>query len=356
MREGFNELLHEYGDIAKDAAAKGLPAEQDPQLKHRLKKTRRAASEEFQTAPEVQSEVFEIQERKQAIVAEYRRAARQLKSPEYQPEMGATPVTVENGQYFAERRNGKLMPITRGELLTDGEWGVSYGMDSAVDVPTRLGYLKAKARRALRDLYNLQILLQESGSGLTHEFKRQAYERMRHDREAGVLHPGHIAEKMVRNFLTKLSIDHEIDFEIIEADVFQDVDQKIDFVIHRKSHRRGISVVTDESEKSVGIQFTTSQDVNTLEHKQHQLDTAKRHLRRAQVDDIVLVSMPISEFMTAYSDWQKDKTPGGPDKLWPEEIRAQIFHEVMKGVFTPDEIEQEWAVISEENIELPMAA
>jgi hypothetical protein len=130
----------------------------------------------------------------------------------------------------------------------------------------------------------------------------------------------------------------------------------MDFIIHRKNFQRGVSVIADKSEKSIGIQFTTSQDPRLLAHKQRQTDKAKPRVKREHIDDIIVVSIPLKEFMNAHNEWQKVKTPGGPDKLWTDEIRAQIFREVMKKVFTPDEIEQEWSMISGEKTELPMAA
>ena len=66
--------------------------------------------------------------------------------------------------------------------------------------------------------------------------------------EFGSEQQGIIAEKMVKNFLKKLSMDTDADFEIIDADVYQDVEQKVDFIIHRKNKDKNKGAKVQESE------------------------------------------------------------------------------------------------------------
>jgi hypothetical protein len=146
---------------------------------------------------------------------------------------------------------------------------------------------------------------------------------------------GIIAERMVRTLLKKIAIDaDETDYTVKEANIKQDVVGKIDFIVHRKSYRRGVGVEpARQKEADAKIQFTTNMSRENLAFKQAQL---------REVKDVMLVTLPESAFKDAYAEWAKDNASGGPVEYWPEETQKEIFTNVLRGILTGEEIERDW--------------
>jgi len=129
------------------------------------------------------------------------------------------------------------------------------------------------ARKQLRRLLDEQIIADESTSRKTHEWKQEAYKAR--GRELDETHGGLIAEKMVRNMLKKLSIDFGADFVIEDSNIYYDVEKKIDFIIHRRSRRRGVNVKASKAFRDIGVQFTTNASEKNQDRKQTQIDRVK---------------------------------------------------------------------------------
>jgi hypothetical protein len=236
-------------------------------------------------------------------------------------------VTETRGGYVAEM-GGQRRQVTLGELLTDGEWGLDYALHAAMPRAVKRRYVLEMAKRELRELLDKQILHHEIGRAPEgkHLFKSML---------AGTLQerPGNVAEKMVRNFLKKAAIDLGMEFEIIEADVHQDTIQKIDFIIHRTNHNRGTRVET-------GVQFTTSTSSETLKDKRQQIAEARKRTKKTcEVDDIILVTLPLSYTMELVERWKSTGLPGGPDAMWERSQKAEVLRRVLEGVVPDDEIE-----------------
>ncbi len=119
---------------------------------------------------------------------------------------------------------------------------------------------------------------------------------------------------MVKTFLKKVAIDTGVDVEVLDADVYQDVEQKIDFIIRRRAHRR-LAHVEETHREDIGVQFTTRTDAEMFKHKGAQLSKA-RERADSEVEDIVLVSVPFRDATAVYRTWEKTKSLGGPDHLW----------------------------------------
>ncbi len=147
---------------------------------------------------------------------------------------------------------------------------------------------------------------------------------------------------MVRTLLERIAIDCGASFEVIEADVLQDVNTKIDFIIHRNAHRRGARVQeTATRSGSVGIQFTTDTRPETLEHKHEQVARARRYARTYEhVDDIVVVSVPLAYSQALVQRWDSKRVPGGPTTLWDSTIQEQVVRGVLGGIVPSDEIDE----------------
>ncbi|MFH0853716.1 MAG: hypothetical protein V1853_04915 [bacterium] len=348
MREGFEQILHEYGDSAKKLMDETRPDDELRQVKSELKSHRKAVAFEEGTSKEAQIEIVALQKQKQKIMLRLQNQIKDLDDSEFRTEQesGSSLVTYENNELIVQGKNGQSEAISVGELMTDGDWGLDYSLDSeTVPRAVRKQFAVESAKRELRQLLDRQIILHESEREDTHVYKRETYQRIREDKEIGREHAGLIAEQMVRNYLKKLTFDAEVDFEIVETDVHQDVEQKLDFVVHiKKSHKRGVQVEAGAKE-NVGIQFTINTEQETQEKKKKQIEQAKRYNQDEAVDDIILVTVPMKQVMRQYRNWSRSKDAGGPDKLWDNKTKKLIFNQVLKGVMDESDIQEQWVKI-----------
>jgi hypothetical protein len=340
MREVFKSVLLDHRDLANNEP------EEDAAFERQLAELFQKSAARLGTDEEAQAKIYELQQRKQDIMDQLKAGLAKLDDSAAPVEQlaGAREVVCDNGSYVCYH-GSEPQPITLGELLTDGEWNddnhgiaIKYHLNDSVDRRVRKKYLLEEAKRALRGCLDRQILTNEIASRKTDAWKKEAYANIAADHENGTdkLHSGLIAEKMVRNFLKKVSLDCGGDFEIIEADVYQDVAQKIDFIIHRKDAGRGVKVA--EGDKNhVGVQFTINPQAK--KHKEEQVSRANAKLRpEDRVDSIVLVTMRLDNVMRIFSEWAKTKTAGGPDKLWSAREKTEIFRGLMKNFLTEPEI------------------
>ncbi|MFA6099770.1 MAG: hypothetical protein WC750_02705 [Patescibacteria group bacterium] len=335
MRPSFETQLHQMNEIAKDKAKPDNTDEQREKMDIVLDYQIEKAAERFGTPEKTQETIFKLQKRKQKIMARLKEQLAEIDNP-FEKEAtveGANRITYKDGQLSCGEQE-----ITLGELLTDGEWGLDYHLDPA-SVPRviRKKYFIEQARREIMELLDRQIATNESQSESVHEFKKEAYIRMvsqENQDQTGVY-----AEKMVKCLLKKIAIDQDLDIEIIDADAYQDMELKIDFIIKRKMAARGVNVETNDEDR-IGIQFTSTDEPRIVEKKEHQISKAKRQLRpEERIRDIALVSIPMREVKNMVRDWNRRKSPGGPDKLWKTSTKAEIFSKVMRGFLTANEIE-----------------
>lgn len=340
MKLGFRESLEHYGDVAKKMES--APAQDLGRLSNVLDYFIQYAVEHSGTSENTQFEIFTIQQEKQRIMARLKAELKKLHDPEakFERRPGKRFVYAHGDQLFWSPEHGNDVPVTEGEILTDGEWGLDYELDpETVPLLLRKELLIREAKRKLMDLADQQIIKHETAKPDLHELKRRAYEGSARDKKEKKFVSGWVAEKMVKNFLTKLAIDQGLDIEVLETDIYQDVDQKIDFVIRRKSHRRGVEVETLPMTERLGIQFTTDPRPETAVRKEQQIRNAKRRLEKSdKVDDIVLVRIQFGYVSDIFNEWNKTQAPGGPDKLLSQDIKEQIREQLLTGLFSPEEI------------------
>ncbi len=298
-----------------------------------------------------EKEIVGLQKKKQQIVAALEQERRNLNNPEYRPER--TPGSKEvryhegSGSYFIFSESGERDPITLGEIITDFEFGQEYYLDpDSVPRVIRKKYLLEKAKSQLRDLLDDQIILDEWGRGnaLIAEAVDIKRDIMRTDKFERGAPAGFLAEVMVTNFLDKLAIDFDLDLQFVKVDVYEDVAHKIDFIVKRSQHHRGVKAVAQEegvTPEVVGIQFTINQMPEVLSKKNQQVREMRRKLgEEIQLDDIVLVSLPIRNLNDAYTEWLEQRRPaGGPDKLWDRSVKIAIIEGVLHGIVSPEEVE-----------------
>lgn len=338
MKPSFEKQLHTYNDIVKDRRRLMDKGKMDKRLEAVLGWNIDRAAAATGTDKDTQHKIYQIQRTKQKIMRSLRERLRGIDEDAKETVEGFRDVKAEGDGFVCEMENGSLEHLTLGELLTDGDWGVRYSLDpETVPRNIRKRYVIEDAKRALQDRLDTQIAIQESESRRTDEFKQQTYGRILADRHEGLdmSRNGLVAERMVKNLLKKISIDLGADFQVIGVDVYQDVENKIDFVIRRTQTERGVNVRADDAR--VGIQFTISANPLRRKHKEDQIAKAKRRLDPGdRVQDIVLVAIPLTDVLERYGTWQKDRKPGGPDALWDADTKRKILRGVLKG-FVPDE-------------------
>lgn len=260
--------------------------------------------------------------------------------------------------YQAQIGEDLSIPVTVGDIMADLDWGRYYYLDpQTTERNVRKRYLIEDAKHELQALLDEQITIDEIASGYTSDVLRDVYTKRAEAHEATELAPGFLAEKMVRSFFTKMSYDFpESGISIEETDAFDDVNNKIDFVIRHSVRSRGVDVDADTSAERVGIQFTTTQNSIALERKQSQVEEAKERVLQAHlgIDDVVLVHMPAAQIVAAHDLWRENPVPGGPDAYWDRETKEQVFGGVMTNILTPEQV-QEYSVCFDDTFKSPAA-
>ncbi len=374
--EGYSEVLRDEAKLKASMKEKERSGEYEPEeqevdrgelnklavvVDYRMTK----AMERSHTEKAVQEKVVDIQRRKQELMLELRQQLREIDNPEreWKPREGERPVEYRDGEYIwkQEVEDGTIETrLTLGDMVTDMAWGLSYSLDPAT-VPRRAHKMMAieRTKGELMDLLNRQITEEEGARMDKTEERRQMFRMISGELLEGreklmspeiqKMNEGHVAEVMVENFFKKLQLDLGVEIAVQMGDLMQDMVQKIDFVVSRSRHRRGVGVETTDT-KNLGVQFTLRADAHGIGKKQSQIKRAKKKLvEKDRIDDIVLVSVPIVGITKQYKAWFKaGRPPGGPEQYWPEEVKEYVFKGVLDGVFEQDELDRMWAELPEE--------
>ena len=168
--------------------------------------------------------------------------------------------------------------------------------------------------------------------------KAKAYEEIAKRSGTESKQLGIVAEQIVMGVLEGLVIDRpDLRFNVIEANAYQDVNNKIDFIIYNEQKKRGVGI--DEKEfikegKSIGIQFTIN--TSKSEHKADQIIKAKE--RGVEVDDIIYVEIEKRILQGAMSKWEENGKPiAGPWKFLSPEIRKQVLSNLLNGILNEEQ-------------------
>lgn len=346
MRQNFEKNLHTYNETIKESV-KDLSKEGKAVSAQKKDAIIDSVARESHTNKDAEMEIFAIQKQKLEKLNKFKKFLEKTRTKDGgfehavmnpdAPYFGT--VMCRDGEFFVERKNGTREHVELSDIMTDGEWGLAYTFDTSVNIHDIRAYYLESLKSDLREKLDKQIVISETNNAWVDTAKQHAYKEIEKRLGQENSQEGVIAEKMVKNFLKKLSIDSSVDFEIIDADVYQDVEQKIDFIIHRKTtdRNRGVGVTENKDQsKDVGIQFTTA--FGKQEQKQRQIDKSKKNLDQ-NIDDIVLVTLPAYQASMLYKNWSQDKKPGGPDKLWNSEVKEALFRGTMDRVLSQEEIE-----------------
>ncbi len=341
MKESFKDNLHKYNDLIKESKqTENLNKDSKEKIRGKIKQALLQGAKINETTSEAEMEVFGLQQKKQNLMEKFFKRTRKIEKGEKIEYENAPVVSFDQRDRTLsyKNENGEMI-LTKEELLTDGEWGMKYTLDETVPYIIQKEYLVSELKREIAEKLDEQIIKNETKtlSNRVDDGKRSAYEAIFGRKEnKNEYKGGLLAEKMVKNFLKKLSLVPQSGFEIRSADVYEDVGQKIDFFIHRSAHVRGAAVEESADARNIGIQFTTNTSQEAHERKERQVTRSKKH--NEEVDDIVIVRMPMDYVKRLYNTWQRNKTPGGPEKNLETKDKRTIFSEVMKGIMTEEEI------------------
>ncbi len=342
MRESFESGLHAYNDalISEESGGKTHGS-----VEHELDRLARKVARGEETFVSTQKEIVDLQEKKREAMQLLHTRLEAIDNPDKkEPQVPGTKFAKYDNGKFIVKVGERQIPLTVGDVMADVEWGYRYALDpKTTPREIRKKYALALARYDISDLADFQIMINEQKSEKNDAGLKHIYSSIEDERKSGHLTFGHIAEKMVRAYLTKLSIDNpDVGFTVERTDVEADIEQ-VDFLIHIAPKTRGVSVTTGPRTRDAGIQFTTKTTEELLGEKQENIDLNREKYAedyaRMHIEDVVLVSIPIHEFAPAYDKWNAKKTPGGPDKFWDSEIKQDIFRHVLEGLLRKEEIE-----------------
>lgn len=170
--------------------------------------------------------------------------------------------------------------------------------------------------------------------------KAEAYRKIaeRSGREAAASEQiGVIAEKIMVGVAESISLDRpDLGITVLPGNPYQDVQNKVDFIIASRQRRRGVGVETENlppEERSVGVQFTVN--TSKREHKQEQI--AKAKARGVHLDDIVYVAIDMKLLSEAIRGWEQSGKPlAGPFAHLPAGTRTSALRALFHEVLTPE--------------------
>ncbi|HSI21029.1 MAG TPA: hypothetical protein VLA04_05025 [Verrucomicrobiae bacterium] len=355
MQEAFRHHLQKVNELA----ARELDAT-DPDEKEVVEEDVDRALAEHALARiadlDSQYDIFEIQKEKQEIMRQMRAALHDVDNPDVGPyETARDAITVvyneDNDCYAVKTPKGEEL-LTEGEILANMEWGFRYALGSDAPRSIRKRYIIEDSKQQLRQCLDQQIHLDEQSSARVDRLKKKAYRNLMEDREKSQEPPGVIAEKVIATFFNRLQHDSKLKFSFEQGDIYQDVTQKIDFIIKKNAHIRGVHTeeeVDDTLPMASGIQFTLKQDADDLSHKQGQIDYSLREGgAKNEVSDIMLVSLsPKAQkgLFNAYNQFKEQKTHS-VDRFIPKHIQEELFTHLLKGIFSPQQIAEQWQAIN----------
>jgi len=249
---------------------------------------------------------------------------------------------VADKKYEMHIKGGEVIPLTEGEVFAASEWGTWWQFDPSVPREMQSKVMRNQVRHVLADQFDQQLMTFGRVDRLSDDRKRDTYARKQDSEKSLETVPdGILAEKMLMSLLTKEMHDHanELPFTVKSVDVYEDIEHKIDFIITVQGLRRGVKA---KATQRIGIQFTTSEKKDTKEKKEKQLDRVRAHLNETEVDQLVLIAMPVDDVRPNFDRWRYTKDgervsekrldPRGPDHLWSPEIKKKIIDGLVRGI------------------------
>ena len=165
MRESFKNRLGEFNEIAKQEIVDNQEINDD-ELQQLLERF----SQQDNSNIDTQAEIFELQKEKQRIMQEFKEESREKKE-------GQTEVIFKNNKFYTISEDGLEIEITKGEILTDGDWGIEYYLNpNSVPKNLRRRYLLEQTKRKLRNLLKIFFVMDKYNYNYGNLIKKNKFE------------------------------------------------------------------------------------------------------------------------------------------------------------------------------------
>ncbi len=343
--ENLNELARE--DVSTEQEGKGRE-----DLDTEIIGTVQGYARRSGTAVRAEMEIYQMQFLKQECMQKLYQELEGIDKPEMAAEIepGSLPVLFEGGRYLVAV-NELECELSEGEVLTAEKRGYRLYLDpQTVPRSVRKRHLVENAKREIRNHLDEQIYLDELNSNRNRTYVTEAYNNLLGEREDHIERKGKIAEQVIATFFERLQYDTNLDFTLEPADIYQDVLQKVDFIVRKRHHERGVRIEEADMPETTGIQFTINDTPEVLAKKQNQVDRAKAHLQYDdEIQDILLVSLPSEvsfEVWEAYQEWKKAGLPVAVDRYLSEDIKEKLFRNILQGIYSEEEINAQWELVN----------
>src|SRR3989338_10902553 len=156
MKESLYSSLETYRAFAKKESAETLSLDDAElidcflNLDEAIEKIKLV----YKTSTEAQQQIYALQQKKQEVVHRLKGEIARLDDPDYEPvrEKDAHFVFQKDDKLYTQIGNENPLEVTKGDLMTDGQWGVKYALDPT-SVPRNLQkrYLIEEAKREIKD-------------------------------------------------------------------------------------------------------------------------------------------------------------------------------------------------------------
>lgn len=236
--------------------------------------------------------------------------------------------------------------ISLGTLIASRHLGINVTMTEVLDRSEPGKHAVATIKQKLYEDHVSQSINKKLAEQLSRETAQKdallskAYAKIAERSELTSEQLGVRAEQLVIGKLEAIALDNpDFGLSVTPANAFQDVGEKIDFVLSTQTKKRGVGIEEGElsEEKHIGIQFTINS--RKQEQKTQQINRSKE--RGTEMDDILLVTIDMSLFERAIKDWEEKKKPlCGPWNYLPEEVQHQALNELLKSLLTDEQIQQ----------------
>ena len=246
----------------------------------------------------------------------------------------------ENKQYFIVGSNLRKN-IGIGDIISDYAWGIKYVPDGEMTEPAYRTIAKRilvnETRRDLEGIHNSELITKKPhrmGAALFTKMWPKIKESF--EKEDAGDHGQQPAEKLleqsigfvievqVREFISRIGLNMNLDFIVSRSTVEEDVDYKYDFKMRGKHRIRGVDVQS-KNINSIGFQLKSRLRRGGVGVNIH----SKRN--GAVVDEILTLKVPGQEFRDVVKKWFKAGEPsGGPEQFLSPKLKGAILKAVTK--------------------------
>jgi hypothetical protein len=243
----------------------------------------------------------------------------------------------EQERGYLTSKSGKLFPVTIGELMTDGAWGVSYKLEAGVPRDVKKRFVLVEAKRRISEILDDQIGGKERFSTRNDRIDNYNPSQTHVGKSVG----GFVAEKLVETFFQKNIEDAHLPFMIEKGDFYQDGKQATDLVFHSLDNVHG-DKGGELGKKDIGLQITTSVTNSNVKKKREHIERIKER-GNLGFDGPFLVRLSLNDSLDLYENWKKaGRQPGGPTKMWDSGTKEMVFRKVLKDVLPEEKISEMW--------------